>query len=477
MNFYEEQENNREQVMLITETGERLTYRQVYKLAAEMLHSVPGGALVFLFCKNQPESIAGYLGMLQKGIVPALLDPGLEKDQIRELLRRYRPEYCLYPEAVREKFTDMEILWDNGHYRLSKTGETPDRVFHPDLALLLSTSGSTGSPKMVRLSRKNLQSNARSIGEYLEITREDRAVTSLPMQYTYGLSVINSHVERGAALLLTDRTVFEKEFWEFVKKERATSMAGVPRTYEMLKMLRIHQMDLPDLKVLTQAGGHLTAQLQEYYGTWCADKKIRFYIMYGQTEATARMSYLPWQKILEKPGSIGIPIPGGRFALADEEGKLIEGAGQEGELIYYGDNVSMGYAACRGDLEKGDERRGCLHTGDLAKRDTEGFYYITGRKKRFLKVFGMRVSLDMLEEIIKKQYPDRDAACTGMDDRAAVFIEKKPEDREAELEEEIRNFLSARTRLHRSAFSVRFVSRIPRNSSGKVQYAQLEKQL
>ena len=226
MNFYEEQEKNREQVMLITETGERLTYRQVYKLAAEMLHFVPEGALVFLFCKNQPESIAGYLGMLQKGIVPALLDPGLEKDQVRELLRRYRPEYCLYPEEIREKFTGVEILWDNGHYRLSKTGETPDKAFHPNLALLLSTSGSTGSPKMVRLSRKNLQSNARSIGEYLEITREDRAVTSLPMQYTYGLSVINSHVERGAALLLTDRTVFEKEFWEFVKRKEQLLWPG-----------------------------------------------------------------------------------------------------------------------------------------------------------------------------------------------------------------------------------------------------------
>ena len=154
------------------------------------------------------------------------MDPGLEKDQIRELLRRYRPEYCLYPEAVREKFTDMEILWDNGHYRLSKTGENAGQGLSAGSGSAPFHIGQHRKSEDGALSRKNLQSNARSIGEYLEITREDRAVTSLPMQYTYGLSVINSHVERGAALLLTDRTVFEKEFWEFVKRKEQLLWPG-----------------------------------------------------------------------------------------------------------------------------------------------------------------------------------------------------------------------------------------------------------
>ena len=478
MNFYEGTMYDTDRVMLITERGRRLTYRQVYELAEEMLEPVQKGALVFLFCKNQPEAIGGYLGMLRKGIPEALLDPGLGQAQIRELLERYEPGYCLYPKEIRDKMEGMDILWDNGHYQLAKTGG-PVRTtgIHPELALLLSTSGSTGSPKMVRLSRKNLQSNAEAIGKYLEITGEDRPVTSLPMQYTYGLSVINSHAAKGAALLLTDRTVFEKEFWDFVKNERATSLAGVPRTYEMLKRLRIDEMELPDLKVLTQAGGHLSGQLQEYYAKWCREKNVRFYIMYGQTEATARMSYLPWDRAGDKIGSIGIPIPGGRFVLEDGVGTVIEEAEREGELIYYGANVSMGYAKCRRDLADGDERRGCLHTGDLARRDKEGFYYITGRKKRFLKIFGMRVSLDRLEELVKRRYPDRDIACAGRDDLAAVFLEQKPGDKESELAEAVREYLSAQTRLHRSAFAVRFVEKIPRNPSGKVQYAQLEKQL
>ena len=468
MKFYEETDLYRERILFITETGEHLTYQESYDLADEMLKGIPARTLAFLFCSNQPEAVSAYLGMLRRGIVPVLLDKDLPPEQIREMMKIYEPEICIYPAAEKNKMPKGHILWENAAYLTVRTGERRCQMY-PELGLLLPTSGSTGSPKLVRLSYENLQSNALSIAGYLNLTKDDRPVTNLPMQYTYGLSVINSHVLKGASILLTTGTVFEERFWKLVKEQRATTLAGVPHTYEMLKRLRLDAMELPDLKVLTQAGGRLSETLQQYFASWTRKKGIKFFIMYGQTEATARMSYLPWEKNLEKPGSIGIAVPGGRLELQDEEGMVIEAPETEGELIYYGSNVSLGYAGERKDLSRGDEQRGRLATGDLAKRDAEGFYYITGRKKRFLKIFGKRISLDMLEKMLACRYPDSVAVCTGTDEKICIYIE----DKSPAAPGEIAGFLSEQTRLHQSAFLVRKIPQIPRNSAGKIQYAQL----
>ena len=472
MRFYERCDRYRTRTLFVTDDGQRLTYQEGYHLADEMLQEIPARSLVFLFCQNRPELIVSYLGMLEKGAVPVLLDAKMGKQQLGRLFAIYQPGYVIFPKEMEEILPAGECLWSNERYGVRRT-EYSEAELYPELALLLSTSGSTGSPKLVRLSYKNLESNAASISLYLEITKEDRPVTTLPMQYTYGLSVINSHVGCGAAILLTDQTVFDAGFWDFVKKEKATSMAGVPRTYEMLRRLRIHQMELPDLTVFTQAGGRLPQQLQQYMARWCLEKKIRFYIMYGQTEATARMSYLPWEWCEKKPGSIGIPIPGGTFALENENGAVIEEPLTEGELVYYGPNVSLGYAKERKDLLSGDARRGRLKTGDLAKRDVDGCYYITGRKNRFLKVYGNRVSLDMLEKLLTEQFPEIDFACTGTDDCVQVFAEFPLHTGERPDTEQIRTFLSRETRLHRLAFQVRILEKIPRNAAGKIQYQLL----
>ena len=194
-------------------------------------------------------------------------------------------------------------------------GDSEDANLYKDLGLLLTTSGSTGSPKLVRLSYENVKANAESIAEYLSIDENERPITSLPMYYSYGISVINSHYIKDATLLLTDHPVIQKLFWMFAQDEKATSIAGVPFTYEMLRRLRIFKMDLPYLKTMTQAGGKLNAKLAKEYIENAQATGKRFFVMYGQTEATARMSYLPLDKALEKYASIGIAIPGGRFAI------------------------------------------------------------------------------------------------------------------------------------------------------------------
>ena len=340
---------------------------------------------------------------------------------------------------------------------------------HEELALLLTTSGSTGSPKLVRQSMKNLTANALSIAWYLELDASERPVTTLPMHYTYGLSVLHSHLLAGGTVLLTERSVLEEGFWDFFVSQGATSLSGVPATYDILSRVGFFERELPSLRSFTQAGGKLSAAMHETCARFAEKRGVRFYVMYGQTEATARMAYLPWQRSLEKCGSIGIPIPGGSFSLLDGQGREITGADVTGELVYRGDNVTLGYARGPEDLAKGDEWRGVLHTGDLARRDSEGYYYITGRKKRFLKMAGNRVNLDECEQMVRGMFPETDCACCGQDDQLKVFVTLERAQTDA-----VRRELAGLLHLPLSSILVLHIPRIPRNSSGKVLYPKLE---
>ena len=273
-------------------------------------------------------------------------------------------------------------------YSLIKLSQNRIYKLHEDLGILLSTSGSTGSPKLVRLTYENIYSNALAISNYLSIDQNERPITSLPMHYSFGLSIINSHLIEGATILLTKNSLMEREFWSFLQLHKGTSLSGIPYSFEILKKNSVFKMDLPYLKTITQAGGRLSDDLNTEFSEFCKKKKIRFYIMYGQTEATARMSYLPFNNSISKIGSIGIPIPGGEFSLIDENGSTIEENDIEGELVYKGKNVSLGYAFCIKDFSKGDENNGVLFTGDIAKRDSDGYYYIVGRKNVLLNYLG-----------------------------------------------------------------------------------------
>jgi acyl-coenzyme A synthetase/AMP-(fatty) acid ligase len=273
------------------------------------------------------------------------------------------------------------------------------------------------------------------------------------MQYTYGLSILNSHFLKGCSIAVTGRSLMDKGFWDHLRGSGATTFGGVPYTYEMLKRLRFEQMDLPSLKVLTQAGGALGAALAAEFAGICERKGIKFFTMYGQVEATARIAYLPSEFALSKAGSIGIAIPGGELWLEKEE------------LVYRGDNVAMGYATGPDDLAKGYDHGDVLHTGDLARQDEDGFFYIVGRKKRFVKLFGNRISLDDVErQITEFGYP---CACAGDDRILRIYTT------DTEHHGEIRAFIAARTGIHPSGFEVRHIENLPRNASGKILYSEL----
>jgi acyl-coenzyme A synthetase/AMP-(fatty) acid ligase len=257
----------------------------------------------------------------------------------------------------------------------------------------------------------------------------------------------------------------EKRFWEQVKEQRVTSLSGVPYTYELLKRLHWERMELPDLKVMTQAGGKLSAVLVAEFASHCRQKGMRFYVMYGAAEATARMAYLPWQLALEKPDSIGVPIPGGELWIEDESGNAITRSGVAGELFYRGSNVSLGYARRREDLTLGDERGGVLATGDLAQRDADGAYSIVGRKSRFVKLFGNRVNLEEVEHHLRGA--GIDCACAGDDALLRIYITNPALGNDAVAAAQ------RLTQLHPSAFRACVIDSIPRNEAGKIIYAEL----
>lgn len=457
-----------ENVAAITDKGESITYQELDIANERLIKSINNRCLVFAICSNSIGSVVGYTGFVNNNIVPLLLDKNLDLELLKHLIDTYRPSYLWMPENMTQVFTEFEVIYSDYNYSLVKTNFDKVYPLFSELALLLTTSGSTGSPKLVRQSYKNIEANTKSIVEYLALDETERPITTLPMNYTYGLSITNSHLYVGATLLLTDRTLMEKEFWNFFKESKATSFGGVPYTYEMLDKLRFHRMELTSLRTMTQAGGKLSPELHKKFAEYAKTTGTHFVVMYGQTEATARMSYLPHEKSLEKYGSMGIAIPRGKFSLIDIDGKEITEHDVIGELVYEGPNVTLGYAEEGNDLVKGDERFGKLITGDMAKIDEDGYYYIVGRKKRFLKIFGNRVNLDETERLIKTNFNNMECACAGVDDKMYIFVTDEA------IIGNVKKFISEKTGLNPVAFKIKLVDEVPKNEAGKILYIKLE---
>jgi acyl-CoA synthetase (AMP-forming)/AMP-acid ligase II len=437
---------------VITDNGEHISYQGLADLADKTANGIgEKRTLVAVECDNSMPSLCAYLGAVRGGHAVLLIDGTLPTTLKSELTAKYR---------VRANWSAAHRTWE---------WPAPEELMpslHPDLVVLLSTSGTTGSAKLVRLSEKNIHANAASIIEYLTLSPEERPITALPMHYSYGLSVVHSHLAVGATLLLTGQSIASRKFWDFLKAESATSFSGVPTMYEMLRRLRFEDMRLPSLRTLTQAGGRLSPGLVEYFAGLTESRGQRFWVMYGQTEATARMAYLPPEYASIKPNSIGRPIPGGTFKLVDQSGAPVALPNTEGELVYTGANVMMGYATEPEDLANGDDLNSELATGDLAWRDEEGFFYISGRLKRFIKVFGKRIGLDEVESFA--QATGLQAAATGKDDLLLLAVIAPPRST-AEIKAEVSHYY----RLHHSAVRVVTVPAFPTSKAGKVQYPLL----
>jgi len=395
-----------------------------------------------------------------------LLSVGMDEDLRRNLESSYMPSYYWIPEGKESDIMGEKIYSAYG-YVLIKTCNMPYPL-NDKLSLLLTTSGSTGSPKLVRHKYGNLEANAENVAKVFAWRPDaEIGICDLPMNYTMGLNVINSHLVVGATVLMVKANLMDPDFWEFIKINGGTSFCGVPFSYEVMRRIGFDKMDLPELYTLAEGGGKLTDKMFKWIATYAKSAGKRFCATFGTSETSARMAFLDPEIALDKIGSMGKAIPNGELFLLDEV--VGEDDIATGELGYRGPNVTMGYALNRDDLMKDDEFCGEYHTGDIARRDADGFYYIIGRKGRFLKLFGLRVSLDETERILKTQYPNVDFCCTGNDKRMNIFTTDEG------LKDEIIPFISEKTNIHKSAFKVFVINEIPRNDYGKVLFAELEK--
>lgn len=368
----------------------------------------------------------------------------------------------IVPLIVNKK-TDKTLM-----EHLQHTYGNVGHAIHERLSHLLPTSGSTGSPKLVRHCYDNIEAAGLNISTFFELKETDRPLMVLPLYYTMGLSMLFSHLRVGATVLLTGRNMTDPVFWKFMKEEKATSFTGVPYSFQILDLMRFYRMDLPYLTLLTQGGGKMPTPLNEKFVAYCEQNSKQWIATYGQSECTARMAYLPAKWAREKMGSIGIAVPNGELSLINADGNTIATPNTEGEMCYRGKNVTMGYATCAADLLKGDERNGFIRTGDLAYFDEDGCYYIVGRMGRFLKLFGMRIGLDECEQIIATQCMI-ESACVGTDEKMIVYIT------DADKTQQVKNALVEKTHIVATSFEVRIIPEIPKNEAGKILYSQLEK--
>lgn len=451
-------------VAALDSSGNYLTYGELFDFSNEIAGWLPVRSMLFLLTENNVGGIAWSIGSINSGNVPLILNAHIEEELYQNLFDIYRPPYLCVPSEMAERLS-YEVVEERYGYSLLYTGLELCELYE-DLSHLLPTSGSTGSPKLVRHKYENIEAAALNISTFFGLVPTDRPLLVLPLYYTMGLSVVFSHLYVGATILITNLSMTDRTFWTFLKEQRATSFTGVPYSFEILNLMRFFRMDLPDLTLLTQGGGKMPFKLNLKFGEYCRDSGKRWIATYGQSEGTARMAYLPAEYALSKIGSIGRAVPNAELSLIDSEGKVIDAPNTEGEMCYAGKNVTLGYARKREDLLLGDERNGFMRTGDLAYRDEDGCYYIVGRMGRFLKLFGMRIGLDECEQLIKGKCPI-ECACVGTDEKMTVYLT------DAEYSVAVKDVLVEKTKLVASAFEVKLIDEIPKNEAGKVLYSKL----
>jgi acyl-CoA synthetase (AMP-forming)/AMP-acid ligase II len=430
--------------------------------------------LVFLLCSVNSETIVGLLAAAAAGHATALIDPALPEHLMTGLVESYQPELILGARGSFEKLpaaASSNATVNSTHSRggvvewIARDSGSSLPSIDPSLQLLLSTSGTTGSQKYVRLSRDAVVANAHQIAEALAIDEQSVGIAHLPMHYSYGLSVVTSHLTSGGRLCLINDSITSQSFWSKIQNVGGSHFPGVPFHY--VALARLGAGLVPDsVKTFTQAGGALDLRVQTKIRDWASQRGGKFFVMYGQTEASPRMATLQHSDHARKAGSVGIALPGGQFSIVDENGALLP-ADAVGAVVYEGPNVMLGYATSRGDLSKGDEMNGRLETGDLGRLDYDGFLYLTGRTKRFAKIAGYRLGLDEIEQELFAVCP---VACLDLGEKIAVAHEQESE---TALKVRVRE-LADSYKVPSSSFALRKVTQIPRASSGKIDYARLK---
>jgi non-ribosomal peptide synthetase component E (peptide arylation enzyme) len=430
---------------------DRLVRDRAQRLDVPRRHHA-SGSLVVLELSNDLASLVDYLAVLDSGHVPLLAG------------RHAASVFDVWS-------ADAMIGVHHGERRVIRRSEaTPScqldacAALHPELAVLMSTSGSTGAPKLVRLSHRNVLSNAAAIAASLALTDDDRAITTLPMHYCYGLSVVHSHLLVGGSIVLTEASVVDRCFQRQLAKG-VTTFAGVPHTFELLERSTTDLWAAATLRRVTQAGGRMAPETVRRWSQQAAAHDAEFIVMYGQTEATARMAVLPAELAGRWPQSIGKPIPGGVIEIRPHPAVADAACG---EVVYRGPNVMMGYAQQPADLSLGplcDE----LRTGDVGRviDGADGLIEVVGRLSRFVKPFGLRVDLAQIE----RHLAARGVRAAAAGDDAGLVMVVETQATSSGVADEAASAVVELTGLPRSAVQVVARPSLPRTASGKIDYS------
>ena len=466
MSLFKEIHKFSNRIALVTLDQGFIKYSKLISESAKLTKNLKKRSTVFLLGKNDYEWIVGYLGFIKKKIIIILIDPDINLNNLKQLIKDYKPKY-IFKKKNTYSLKNYKKLMNYFNYELGELENNMIQKNYKKLAILLSTSGTSGASKFVRISYENLVANTISIIKYLNIKNTDRLITTLQPSYSYGLSMLNTHLYNGASIVLNNYSIIEKNFWKLLKDNKVKTFGGVPYTYELLEKIKFHKFNISSLKYLTQAGGKLDNKIFQKINDVCEKNNIKFISMYGQTEASPRMSFLPSRFNKDKIDCIGRPIPNGEFKIIDINNKDISKIDVSGELIFLGKNVSLGYATSYLDLKKVDENKGVLFTGDIAKRDSDNFYYITGRKKRFLKIFGYRINLDEIEQNLNNA--GFKCVCGGNDKKIIIYFTNKNK------QKKLINFASKLINLNQNYIEFVYIEKINRTSRGKIEYKKLIK--
>lgn len=463
--MFETLEKHGKSIALISELNETYSYEQLAELSTSYVSKLKLGTICLLICEMSPVTIIFYIGLVRKGITTIMIPVSTNENQLKKLVAKYSPNYIISNSNLNSFHSKFRVLDTYNRFIIYANLLEKTELSLQEIAICLPTSGSTGSPKFAKLSRTNLDSNAKSIISALNITKEQVTITTLPIHYAYGLSVLNTSLEVGAKLVVTSKQVISKDFWRLVVDNQVNTLSGVPFFFEQLMKVSTEFLSKTKINKFTQAGGKLDKLVREHFIRICSATGISFFVMYGQTEATARISVLPAEEFAKYEDCIGFAVPDGKLTLIDENDENIVKPGIIGEICYEGPNVYLGYANNRQQLFTIDSNVSKLHTGDIGYFDTEGRFYITGRLKRIAKLLGNRINLLEVEEYLAEC--GYKAACVEHNARLNVVCvgDKKL----AEVKDLLIKFLNINPKL----VSVKMVSTIPRLISGKVDYSSI----
>lgn len=438
-------------IFLITE-NKKIKYKNLLSAPEEKLNFVRKGDLILIVANNTLSFFEIYFFALKRNAPIMLVDETTNTSNLNKIISLYKPNYIFLPTENPQILPKLKriIYFD---FLLIKFSQIKN-IINEDLAILLSTSGSTGSSKFVKLSHENIFDNAFNISKYLKINYTHTTITTMPPSYSYGLSIINSHFFQGSKIVINKSSFFDKDFWKKLNENKVTSFGGVPFHFEILRKLRFNKMNFKHLKYLTQAGGVLKSEDINFFLDSCKIKKIKFIQMYGQTEASPRISYLPFLQAKKKIGSIGKVIPGGKMFLKTKKNQKV------GEIIYSGKNVFMGYSLNKDDLRKKTRNKQILKTGDFAWKDDQGYYFLVGRKDSFVKISGLRVNLNEIKNLLEKQKIFSEIV--KKKEKIVIFTTS------SKNQDQITSLIFSEFKLNKGFFKIVKIKKFTRNSRGKV---------